>query len=571
MRFFLFLLLSCCGSTLFGQSLQPAWAYAITGLQQGLVYDFAMTIDSADSVIVAGAFEGKLEFDPGPDTFFLSSQWIQDVFIQKVDSDGNLLWAKSLGDSLPFSSWENISSVSTASDGSIYLTGDFNGTLDFDPGPGIFEMTSIGNDDLFVLKLSANGDFAWAKSLGTPQRDDGQQVEVGTKGNVFVYGEFSGTIDFDPGPDTVAITASTRDNAFILKLDANGDFLWVKTLGERTGVVVPYAAATDSAESFYLTGFFAGTADFDPGPDTVTLVSMPARRGNSGDIFILKLDADGNFEWASGLGSPQEEKGDDIEIDPFGNILVGGSFSDTVDFDPGPGVENMVASSTVNDFILKLENNGDFVWVRSLEGLLSKAYIATDSAGAVYVSDILRGTLDMDPGAGTFDLTPMGSIDVFMLKLGQDGTFDWAQSLGGTGGTFPLALEVGKRGDIFSMGEFFSTIIFDPILGINDLTSVANPDLFVVKFADRMLGLEDAQLPPQMIYPNPCRDMVNIDLSDLRGASVSVYSYDGKLVHQQENILTSSYQFELKGAPGLYIVEIQAGGKASRQKLIKSE
>lgn len=174
MRFFLFLLLSCCGSTLFGQSLQPAWAYAITGLQQGLVYDFAMTIDSADNVIVAGAFEGKLDFDPGPDTFFLSSQWIRDVFIQKVDSDGNLLWAKSLGDSLPFSSWENISSVSTASDGSIYLTGYFNGTLDFDPGPGIFEMTSIGNDDLFVLKLSANGDFVWAESLGTPQRDDGR-------------------------------------------------------------------------------------------------------------------------------------------------------------------------------------------------------------------------------------------------------------------------------------------------------------------------------------------------------------------------------------------------------------
>ena len=121
------------------------------------------------------------------------------TFITKSDASGNLIWAKNLGGSN--------ASTSIAVDvlRNVYITGSFRGTADFDPGPGTYNLTSAGDEDIFVTKLDASGNFVWAKKMGGASDDDGNSIAVDASGNVYTTGYFQGTADFDPGPEHIIL------------------------------------------------------------------------------------------------------------------------------------------------------------------------------------------------------------------------------------------------------------------------------------------------------------------------------------------------------------------------------
>ena len=373
--------------------------------------------------------------------------------------------------------------------GNVFSFGYYTGTVDFDPGAGVSNLTSAGSTDMFISKLDATGNFVWAKSIGSSAGESPMGLAIDPSGNVYITGGFYGTTDFDPGPGVFNMTSGGQSDIFIAKYDVNGDFVWAKEINGGTWYDHGYEIKVDANGNVYVVGRFyyqgGPSFDFDPGPGTFLLTA------GEEDAFILKLDNDGNFIWARdfGGGSGNENRGYSIDIDAAGNVYTTGYFEATADFDPGAGTFNLTASGDWDVFFSKLDINGNFVWAKSLVNSAPTYYtdgnygskIEVDAAGNVYSSGRFNGTSDFDLGAGTFNLTSNGGFDAYLLKMDTDGNFVWAKSWGGTGYDEAFSLSINTT-EIFITGFYANTVDFDPGAGTLNLTSSGSNDIFVSRF-----------------------------------------------------------------------------------------
>ncbi len=375
----------------------------------GTGVDYAWTVNVHSSgVYVSGRFSDTVDFDPGVGTYNLTSNGGYDIYVLKLDQNGDFIWAKSVGGTV----WDSPKDALIDSSGNIYLTGRLDGdTIDFDPGPGVFNLPSAGAHDFYVLKLDQNGDFGFAKRLAGASTDIALSIALDNSGNIYTTGYFSGTADFDPGVGTYNLTSNGSEDIFISKLDTNGDFVWAKHTGgllEDDG----HAIHIDSLNNIYLTGYFQGTTDLDPGAGTHNLTALGPK-----DIFVLKLDSSGDFVWGKALSGTGTDTGEFISTDSLGNVYTLGNFQNTIDFDPGAGVYNLAGGGA---FISKLNSNGDFVWAKKIGASVSRGlpYNVINS-NSIFIVGSFTSTVDFDPGAGVYNLTSAGSGDAFILKLSQ--------------------------------------------------------------------------------------------------------------------------------------------------------
>jgi hypothetical protein len=345
------------------------WAKSFGG---SLDYDegSSITVDASGNVYSTGYFRGTVDFDPGAGTANHTSVGLEDIFVQKLDPSGNFIWAITIGGS----SFDRGYSITVDALGNVYTIGHFRGTVDFDQGAGIANLTSVGNEDIFVQKLDASGNFIWAKSFGASDEDEGSSITVDASGNVYSSGYFRGTVDFDPGAGTANLTSAGDWDIFVQKLDASGNFIWAKSFG---GISTDFGVAitVDASGNVYTTGRFSETVDFDPGAGTANLTSAAYY-----DVFVQKLDASGNFIWVKSFGGSYSDGGNSITVDASGNVYTIGFFIDTVDFDPGVGTANLTSSEgTYDTFVQKLDASGNFIWAHSFGG------ISTDYGNAITV------------------------------------------------------------------------------------------------------------------------------------------------------------------------------------------
>src|SRR6185436_13185398 len=286
----------------------------------------SIALDPSGNVYTTGYFFGIVDFDSGAGIFNLTnSEDAADVFVAKSDASGNFIWVKKIGGTL----LDYAYSIASDGSGNIYITGSFQGTVDFDPGAGAFNLTSSGNSDIFISKLDASGNFIWTKQIEGTSDDIGYSIAVDASGSVYTTGYFQGTPDFDPGAGISNMASSGSYDIFISKLSTLGNFIWAKQMGgafDDSGNSI----TLDGSGNAYTTGIFQGTADFDPGAGTFNLTA------STNDFFISKLDPSGNFIWAKQMGgsSNYSQKAKSIAVDGSGNVHTTGYFSGTVDFDP---------------------------------------------------------------------------------------------------------------------------------------------------------------------------------------------------------------------------------------------
>ncbi len=295
--------------------------------------------------------------------------------------------------------------------GNTYIIGHFEDTADFDPGSGTFNLTSNGSYDIFIAKYATDGSFVWAKNLGGADDDAGTSIFVESNGNVYVTGGFEGTVDFNPGGSTFNLVSSGGADIFIAKYESDGSFVLAKNVG-GTSFDAGSSISVDGNGKIYVTGFFEGKADFDPGESIFNLTSV-----GSVDIFIAKYSSDGSFVWANSAGSSSDDAGNSISVDGNGNVYVTGGFEGTADFDPGGGTFNLTSAGLFDIFIAKYSSDGSFVWANSVGGLsydLGGGWV--DSSGSIYILGAFEGTVDFNPGVEIFNLTSAGQSDVFIAK-----------------------------------------------------------------------------------------------------------------------------------------------------------
>ncbi|MBD2146300.1 SBBP repeat-containing protein [Sphaerospermopsis sp. FACHB-1194] len=395
----------------------------------GTAFDagWGITADASGNTYVMGDFSDTVTF--GNTT--LTSTGGNDSFIAKLDKSGNVLWAQKLGGS----SYNTSSGITVDNLGNTYATGFF-----FDPATfGNITLTSTGLGDAFITKLDSSGNFLWAQKFGGASYDIAMGISVDSSGNSYVTGSFSDTATFGD----IALTSAGSDDAFITKLDSSGKFLWAQKFG-GTSYDYGEGIASDGAGNSYITGYFSDTATFGD----ITLTSA----GGS-DGFITKLDSSGKFLWAKKLGGTSYDSAHGITVDSSGNTYITGSFNGIATFG------NITLTSTGNDnaFITKLDSSGKFLWAQKFDSIFCKANgITVDSSGNIYVTGYFSDTATF----GNITLTSAGDSDAFVAKLDSNGKFLSAQNFGGTLADRGLDITSDAKGNIYATGGFSDTATF---------------------------------------------------------------------------------------------------------------
>lgn len=478
---------------LFSQTPVMDWVGQLSGLgsQSGL----NVTVDSLGQVYSIGQFGGTADLDPGPMNWSVTAVGGQDIFINKLSSSGNLIWTKVIGglnNERPFN-------VQVDMLGNVFVAGSFEQTIDVDPGVNVFNLTSAGGADFFVLKLDGNGNFLWARQFGGSGNESNVSMMIDPSGFLLLSGIFHGTADMDPGPGILNITSTGFSDVFILKLDFTGNMVWVKSIGGQGGDDVR-SMALDPSKNVYLAGHFFESADFDPGPDTAFLWCCY----NQSDIYFSKLDSNGEFilvrHLKGNLNASQFVT--QLKVSNAYTLILSGWFSDTLDMDPGPAffpiISPIVGNVMTNDsYIAQYDTAGQLLWVKQFSGS-DHVYVecmALDTMGNIYVGGRFYDTVDFDPGPSPYNLVSTDYSDLFMAKLNPSGLFQWAIGMGGIGGDHCFGIFSDQVGNVYSTGSFFSTVDFDPGPDTALLISPGNNfDAFIYKLTQCAVDVQTTQI-----------------------------------------------------------------------------
>ena len=437
-----------------------------------------VAVDQSGNIYVAGSFMSTVDFDPGGGVDNHISTGVIDVFLSKFDSSGTFLWARTWGGS----GWDEGYGVDVDDTGNVYVTGYFNETVDFDPGSGTDNHTSGGWEDVFLSKFDPSGSFLWARTWGGSTLDEGYSVAADGSGNAYVTGCFNDTVDFDPASGIDNRSSHGGADIFLSKFGPSGGFLWARTWGGTYDQDSGFGVAADVSGDTYVTGvFLQDTVDFDPGAG----VDNHASNGDH-DVFLSKFGSSGDFVWARTWGGIYRDRGDSVAVVGSGTSYVAGTFfKDTVDFDPGSGVDYHTPKGDLGIFLSKFVPSGDFVWARTWGGGGQEGCYraAVDGPGNAYVADSFVGTFDFDPGSGKDSHATNGGYDLFLTKFDSSGDFLWANTWGGISDfEAPYGVAADDSGIAYVTGWFSDMVDFDPGAGVDNHASNGWQDAFLSKF-----------------------------------------------------------------------------------------
>jgi uncharacterized repeat protein (TIGR01451 family) len=393
------------------------------------------------------------------------------------------LYSQSLASAGQFNgvSFKLVEGMAVDGTGNIYTVGGFESTVDFDPGPGTMNLTApgFGGTDLFITKQSVNGNLLWVKQIGGSDIDMARAITINPSGYIEIVGDFRGTVDFDPGAGVQNLIGGTNGDGFILRLTEDGSFVSVRQFTTAaTGRVLIRDIATDHAGNLILAMNFANTIDIDPGPAVVNLTS------SGSDLVICKFLPSGILSWTKLIANPSTSWPNAIIIDQQDNIVYGGYFNGTMDFDPGAGVFNLTSDGSSDGFVSKLSPQGDFIWAKQFRntGLAVVSSLVSDAGDNIYAAGFFDGNnTDFDPGAGTSLVSSYGDRDAFAVKLTKEGDFGWASRFGGTAADQSGAIAVGTDGKVYMDVTFNGTADMDPGAGTQNLTSRGESDFALVR------------------------------------------------------------------------------------------
>jgi hypothetical protein len=407
-----------------------------------------------DRVFVVGSFNGTTDLDPGEGSVVRTAA-SRDLALSAFQHDGTYVWSRTVGGPLLKDGIEP-KGAALSSDGAIYVTTKFKGTINADPGRSDDMRTS---DDYAValLKFGSDDTYAWMRTWNVNVFLAEPRVALGPDGSVFVLGTFSGTVDFDPGPGV-----DERDWAngffFLEKLDPQGTHQWVRTWqtgNPNSGGLSDLSVAADG--SIWVIGFFNAPflSKFDPGG-----VLVETKRWSGVNTFLRRI--------ASGS---------------LGSLYVTGRFSGAnVAFDPRPGTDVRSSIGGYDVFVSKFDAAGDYEWTQAFggDGWDDAGGLMVDECDAAWIVGSLESSADLDPGPGVATHAAGG----FVSKLNADGSLGWARSWATNADPYPQpwsAIAVTPGGPAWIAGDFSQTVDFDVERSPSRRTSVGRYDAFLMR------------------------------------------------------------------------------------------
>ena len=361
----------------------------------------SIAVDASGNVYITGWFTSTT-VAMGTSTLTNSSAGSSDIFLAKLSSAGNVLWAKNIGGT----SADRCNGITLDASGNIYATGCFmSATVNF--GANTLTNNGTGTNDFFISKFDANGTNLWAKSAGGNNSDIGNGITVDSLGNAYATGMFtSASINF--GTSAISNSGTGTQELFLVKYDGTGNAVWTV---KGNGSTEDYGNAVEvSKNAVYVTGGFNS-------PSLVigtTTLSNPG--ASTHDVFLAKYDLNGNFAWANRSGDVDSEVGNAIDSDNLGRIFISGYFTSSSISFGGSNLNNVMAGYR-DLFIAAYDANGSSVWATSVGDAFDESAnsISVNSSGSeIYVSGVYNST---SLSFGTHSVYKGCGDDVFLAKL----------------------------------------------------------------------------------------------------------------------------------------------------------
>ncbi|MFD1628778.1 SBBP repeat-containing protein [Pseudopedobacter beijingensis] len=586
------------------------------GCDEGNDIGNKIKIDSNGDLIVIGDFFSTVDFNES-DTEgggIVVSKGGTDAFILKLAaSDGAFKWVKSVGGA----SIDNATGLSVDSANNIFIGGRFGGTVDFDPGLGIFNLTSkagANSWNSFVLKLDTDGNFAWAKRIGGIDASTTCNITIydmyTANNRIYLTGRYKFGVNFNPDDAPAQLENAVKESSFVLTLTDQGVYQWYRAI---TGPGVPsisaqgYGVVADNSGHVFAVGTYR---EFNIYP-AISGESSLEEPGTNGDIYIIKFDNNGKVTWSKRIGAASEDVAEGVAIDTKGDIYVTGRFAGTnIDF--GNGILSS-APGQFDAFIVKVKNDGITKWVHRIGGTSAElvgedtAYIGKIDKGQaisvdkdynIYTAGVFAGAAIFDlPVPATIKFRTLGGDDVFIHKLGQPdvlpvhlvyfngkkesgkNSLSW-QTLNENnnshfilqrstdGVMFSDVVTIEGHGNTSSVNNYFYTdyvnlngVIYYRLAQVDFSGHITYSDIIPIR----------NKWNESIVYPNPFIETVTLKLEENNGnTSVRVMDTAGRNVYTVSKVTGNEIVLNLKSLPnGLYLVELKNGEQIQLYKVIK--
>lgn len=357
--------------------------------------------------------------------------------------------------------------------GFVYVVGRFGDGCDFDPGTGVTSLNAVGTTDGYIAKYTAAGNLIWVTTLSGTGTKRPMGIELGNDGNIYVYGDFTQTLDVVAN-GTTSVTSVAGTDAFLTVLDTSGSVLNLYSFGGPNTDYVE-SVAFDSNNNFYICGEF-GSDSLVLSPQVTLYNTNPT--GFSYDCYIAKFDPNGTIEWAINLQGSSSDYLKDITVDDLNRVVVGGYFSTSLQI----GSTILTSLGLADCFIARFSDAGilDNAWSFGGTGTDNLLSIATYNNN-IYSTGTFSGTADIAPGNDTMFVTTHGGTDIFVNSISSTGSIIWGGCMGGSGADNSHTLRLNSNGDVYITGSFLDSADFDPGAVMNYYQAVGGRDGFIVR------------------------------------------------------------------------------------------
>jgi hypothetical protein len=539
----------------YAQDLKLQWVRGFTG--SGRVGVSKVLADKEQNVYISGYFSGTVDFDLGiGNTSFTADSGFTDgkSFFAKYDPQGNFIFAHPLD--------ANILGFVLDMNDNICLGGTFTSTVDFDPGAGKAQLTSVFPNDVFIAKYDASGTYTKVSQISFSASNSFLLFTMDTASNLFLTGRFTGTVDFDPGIGTFPLTATgSHENVYLVKYNSNGNLDYAFSLNTEYHMS---SVVTDKSGNAYICGKFTDTFDLDPGSGTDSFITQGIA------AYIGKFDPSGQyikgFMYNGGLALT-------MALDDMSNLYVKGFITDSIDIDPGTGVVKLYERDGYKLFLSKYDTDFKFVYGTpfAAAGMNITNGLLINHKNNAYLFGDYKDTANFNTSGGNGKPISNGKEDGYVTRFDAYGKFSDGFSFGNFGYDGAKALCVDKKGNIWLTGVFSETVDFDPRTGIANLTNTMQTGVFLARYIDETaLGISDTELTALPVKIYGMENKVIIDFSELKDihADVQIVNMTGQTIAKTQYTSGEKAQMELLvSGEQVYVVIIRTENNTVTKKI----
>ena len=365
---------------------------------------YKIVADQSNNIYISGTFTDSLYV--GSTAVLSNNNDGIAAFILKFDNDGGLIWAHKFESELDVSP----TVMEVSKDGFVYIGGNYRGNTQFSPLT-VHQVSSAGGYDMFLTKLGTlDGSLSFVETWGSTSDEYVRDMSVDSTNQVVMTGDFRDILDFDPSAQEFLLAPQGFTDCFLMKVNAFGALTWAKSFGGE-GLDGGYALKLDNQNKIILTGKFSETVNFGS-------VSKTAKGGS--DIFITKLDQDGNIVWVDAIGSTGNDQGTALFTSSTGLIYVGCEYRDTVDFNISIVRKNASISNGGSDIsIVALNQDGSYNAHYAFGGIANDIIngIAVKPNGEIISAGGFGAVIDFDPSSTVINVFSSGGIDGYVSNV----------------------------------------------------------------------------------------------------------------------------------------------------------